>query len=794
MATMDSTLSTIPFMESDGVILAGAGAGKTTATVSLHASAVDRGARALIITFTNATVNDYINRANSVRAGLASKECVYTFHKLAAHILQGASRPDNENVSLDTVVALALESVKQSGLKEELRDVRVILVDESQDCSRENYELVRAIAYVTGATVIMIGDANQSLYRFRNASPKFLLDHAKGGFNHALTTNWRSSPEIVSLTNQFMRHPITVSPRPGAASGPVPRLLLRDPRKIAREVVDLARAALGRGMSVMVVGRSKRPRFEKGVLIRVGLQMIVNEMSARGTAYARMFREANDDDGGDAAACKLTLDAVNVLTIHGSKGLESDTVIVIDAIDERTDGEVGADQMELMYVAFSRARTELVVINSRHAQADTGLQHAIREGLCTADGDVPTDACALDRQSRDAYSVTQLLTDRTLLGESELLDFSRELSIESHRISWPSDAEGAADLPDIADLRTLYGTLAENCVQMVYNSQQSSEPPPACVIDRLTTYATRRISVPAIHSRSLSSLYTITGARRSDPISRSEVTSLRRRLERQAGAYSRTIDLLDYILTAMSKLNIDSAVLTLPSSTQKVPIHELRKLITDYNLATSNEDRVPFLFAACMFFYQLDHHAGYRWGRNYSAHIKAFSPFFHRISQMAKDLPEDCVFERNVHFRHLRLSGRTDASSPGRIVEFKFTGQLGMTHFMQPCVYAILDGERFAKRCEVWNLATGEKVFVKYDNGPLNRWRVFQRLATVTGKTVTVDDIKRTDTAMGGIRLKSDKLRAMCDIESEDMIAAALAFVTSGEACVRGTGEDTHKA
>jgi hypothetical protein len=235
----------------------------------------------------------------------------------------------------------------------------------------------------------------------------------------------------------------------------------------------------------------------------------------------------------------------------------------------------------------------------------------------------------------------------------------------------------------------------------------------------------------------------------------------------------------------MTNLNIDSAVLTLPSSTQRVPIHELRKLIDQYDSAQSNEERLPAVFSACMFFYQLDHHAGYRWGRNYASHVNSFLPFLDRIAHMAKDLPEDCVFEKNVHFRHLRLSGRTDVSSPGRIVEFKFTGQLGMTHFMQPCVYAILDGERFAKRCEVWNLATGEKVFVKYDNGPHNRWRVFHRLARVTGKKVTVDDIERKDGPTGGIRLRSEKLRVACDLESEDDLESALAFVTSGRACVR---------
>ena len=781
----------LPKLVSDGVILAGAGAGKTTATVALHLAAVAEGLKVLVITFTNATVSDYIKRANKSQTGLASRDCVYTFHKLAAYILQAASAQDSssQTVSLDTVVALAVESVVGEGVRSELQQVRAILVDESQDCSKENYELVRAIAKATGAVVVMIGDANQSLYRFRNASPEFLLSHVSsgGGFTHVLSTNWRSSPEIVALTNQFMRHPVNVRSRPGAEHGPLPKLLMRSQRTIARDVVDMSLRALAEGHTVMVVGRSKRPRYEKGALIRVGLQMIVNEMQSRNAPHARLFREASDDDGGDVLTSNMSTDAVNVMTIHGSKGLESDVVVVVDAIDERVDGQPSEDQMELMYVALSRARSELMIVNSSASKVDVGLQDAVRRGLCIQEGDADGRATALDRETRDAYSVTQILSDRTIIGESDLLDFSRELAIDTQRLWWPQSPEDVENLPDVAELRTLYGTLAENCVQMIYNSQRSEdlEPPRACVIDKLSAYASRRISIPASYARALSKLYSITGARRSDPISRSEVTTLKAKLVPRQDTYSQTIALLDFVLGAMHTLQLDSAVLTVPSSTQRIPVGELRKIVSGYHEADSDESRLPFLFSACMFFYQLDHHAGYRWGKDYSRHVRAFSKFLGRITRMTEGLPENCAFERTVHFRHLKISGRTDACSPSRIIEFKFTGQLGLTHFMQPCVYAILDGEKFSKRCEVWNLATAEKVLVRYDDTAQNRWRVFRRLALATGKTVTVDDMERCPSQTGrGVVLSSRRLRIECEVESEAGVSAALQFVTSRELCL----------
>lgn len=382
-----------------------------------------------------------------------------------------------------------------------------------------------------------------------------------------------------------------------------------------------------------------------------------------------------------------------------------------------------------------------------------------------------------------------------MLGETDLLEFSRDLCIEPCCITRPAcDAADACNLPELDDLRTLYGTLAENTAQMVYNSQraprQDATAPRACIMDRLTMYAVRRISIPHEHSRALANLFTMTSAHRNDAISRVEVQALRKRLEKGPSnpeQYGKTIALLVYIETAMQRMNVDSAVLTSPSSTQRVPVAELLEVCSRYDAASTDQERLPHLFKACLFFYQLDCHAGYRWGRDYSCHVNMFRPHLHRITDMVRSLPDGCVFEKEVHFKFLRLQGRTDVCGSGRIVELKFTGQLGLTHFMQPCVYGVLDGDKYAKRCEAWNLATGEKVRVKYDNSPPNRWRLLKRLSDITGRKITVDDIELSVLPSGGFRLHSSTLRATCDLECKTEIANAVSFATSGTECVVDT-------
>ena len=142
----------VPFLQRHGAILAGAGTGKTTATVAIQVAAAAAGVHAVVITFTNATVDDYIARANSVQAGIATRDNVFTFHKLAGRLLDASDGTSAPEVSLDTIVAVALEGVRRHGLPPHLRDIGLVLVDESQDCSRENYDLAMAIASALAQT------------------------------------------------------------------------------------------------------------------------------------------------------------------------------------------------------------------------------------------------------------------------------------------------------------------------------------------------------------------------------------------------------------------------------------------------------------------------------------------------------------------------------------------------------------------------------------------------------------------------------------------------------------------
>ena len=83
-----------------------------------------------------------------------------------------------------------------------------IQIDEAQDTSKIQYELIKLLATPRN-NLFLVGDDDQSIYAFRGAYPKQLLDF-KQTFKDAqiiyLTENFRSSQNIVEMSSTFISH------------------------------------------------------------------------------------------------------------------------------------------------------------------------------------------------------------------------------------------------------------------------------------------------------------------------------------------------------------------------------------------------------------------------------------------------------------------------------------------------------------------------------------------------------------------------------------------------------------
>ncbi len=168
------------------------------------------------------------------------------------------------------VAAAAREALMSEGAPTDLAlrlgtDTRHILVDEYQDTSIEQLELLEALTATweegDGRTLFVVGDPMQSIYQFREAEVGLFLQAAVSGIGGlhlrplALTRNFRSASELTAWTNRIFPEcfpprddPRTsaVRYRPSIASRSDARGIVRwhvaprgDPRAEARAVTGL---------------------------------------------------------------------------------------------------------------------------------------------------------------------------------------------------------------------------------------------------------------------------------------------------------------------------------------------------------------------------------------------------------------------------------------------------------------------------------------------------------------------------------------------------------------------------
>ncbi len=210
-----------------------------------------------------------------------------------------------------------------------------IFVDEFQDTSENNLRLLKAVVPVKERNLFMVGDDFQSIYKFRGSRVHFLIDikeHFPEAEIHKLTMNYRSRKEIVTLSNRFIR--------------------------LNRLRTDKAiKSFRGRGGRIFF-HKTENAISEAGIISSI----ICKESSAKETGI--LYR---NNSQGEIINKYITLNlnhSINLMTMHSSKGLEFERVIIA-GISDRIIPDRGSDieeERRLFYVAMTRAKDELHLI------------------------------------------------------------------------------------------------------------------------------------------------------------------------------------------------------------------------------------------------------------------------------------------------------------------------------------------------------------------------------------------------------------------------------------------------
>lgn len=273
---------------------------------------------------------------------------------------------ENRFVDFSDMINSASEKVSEGDF---LKNYKYIIVDEYQDISFSRFYLLKAVTEKSGAKLFCVGDDWQSIYRFAGSDILLFVDFEKY-FGHAkilkIEKTYRNSQTLIDeassfiLKNRFqlkkdlrsdktLDHPIVFW---GYNKEPYQELTL---------IMEKIISEFGSEKSILILGRNN---FDKEILTKSGAFKVTERKDKCKVIYLNSPKTP-----------------VSFLSIHKSKGIESDNVIVLNFKNDRlgfpnkiADDDVldlvlakeddfeFSEERRLFYVALTRTKNRIFIL------------------------------------------------------------------------------------------------------------------------------------------------------------------------------------------------------------------------------------------------------------------------------------------------------------------------------------------------------------------------------------------------------------------------------------------------
>lgn len=311
------------------------------------------------------------------------------------------------NLLMATATELLLSSNCPDVLRRRIRPLKYILIDEYQDFSYLFFALVQAMRRITPeAHLFCVGDDWQAINRFAGSDVNYFINFAQffpeNIINIPLATNYRSDRCIVERANRYMLTNYNPEATPARAfSRKHGKIYHYNPNKIRFDRSDLAEDCLGDGQILLALSQATAGKIplEKIPIGAAKLLKSVLRIIQRHPHNDIMLLHRHNFTSFDGITLEVFLQAlhhlvpaqgimpaiafnqqVRCMTMHKSKGLESDIVILLEMnrdiiqsqhphatifqlFGDTREAEI-ADQQRLIYVALTRAKHKLYLLST----------------------------------------------------------------------------------------------------------------------------------------------------------------------------------------------------------------------------------------------------------------------------------------------------------------------------------------------------------------------------------------------------------------------------------------------
>jgi DNA helicase-4 len=279
-----------------------------------------------------------------------------------------------------------LERAKKEGRK---LDYKYIIIDEYQDISRQRFKFAAALSDISDAKIIAVGDDWQSIYAYAGSDIS-LFTKFKETFGYGtllkISHTYRNSQEIIDIAGGFIQK----------NSSQIKKSLIS-----SKHITD---PVIIQSFPPLPPGRKNAVKGGKFGLLGEYLERIVGEIIASGTGKSILLLGRYNFDGYNLSRsdrfrydskkgtvwCNAYPDAeIEFMTVHRSKGLGYDNVVIINGMDAyygfpskieddpimklviRSDNSVPyAEERRLFYVALTRTKNRVYILAPQDKPSD----------------------------------------------------------------------------------------------------------------------------------------------------------------------------------------------------------------------------------------------------------------------------------------------------------------------------------------------------------------------------------------------------------------------------------------
>ena len=274
--------------------------------------------------------------------------------------------------------SLLLEQSKKEDLQQAYK---YIFVDEYQDISRQRFKLTKILSDITEAKIIAVGDDWQSIYGFAGSQIQlFTKFREEMGYADYLTINstYRNAQEVIDVAGAFIQQNPSQLKKTLKSSKHIkkPFVLFQYDDRMNKDKAKGIRGIIQEKASVLEEIIGKIIQVE-GINSKILVLIRYNFEGEQMHTYSDLFTLKNDK----LVSSKYPKANIDILTIHKSKGLGYDNVILLNG----SDGTFGfpsqlerdpilnlvlyddktieyAEERRLFYVALTRTKNRVFIM------------------------------------------------------------------------------------------------------------------------------------------------------------------------------------------------------------------------------------------------------------------------------------------------------------------------------------------------------------------------------------------------------------------------------------------------